>query len=157
MIVDYIQNHQAEFWVVLGFILLSIEVSTGLVTGILLFASIGSIITGLLILVGILPETWEAGITSTAICSSIATLILWKPLKGLQDDNIPKKNTSSDLIGYEFTLEQDINQLTPGKTRYSGIEWKVEIDPDAGIESISASRRVKVSLVDVGKFYVKPV
>lgn len=157
MILDYINTHQAEFWVVLGFILLSIEISVGLATGLLLFGSIGAIITGLLMLVGALPETWATGIASTAICSSIVTLLLWKPLKNLQNDDIPKKDNSSDLVGYEFTLQQDISLLEPGKTRYSGIEWKVEIDTHSEIENITSGQRVTVSSVEVGKFFVKPV
>ena len=157
MIADYINTHQSEFWIILGFILLSIEVSTGMVTGILLFGSIGAIITGLLMLAGILPETWEAGISSTAICAAIVTLLLWKPLKKMQDTGVPNKDNSSDLVGYEFILKQDISLLSPGKTRYSGIEWKVEIDKNSQQESIDAGQRVAVSSVEVGKFFVKKV
>jgi len=157
MIADYINTHQPEFWIILGFILLSIEVSTGMVTGILLFGSIGAIITGLLMLAGLLPETWEAGIASTAISAAIVTFLLWKPLKKMQDTGIAKKDNSSDLVGHEFILEQDISLLSPGKTRYSGIEWNVEIASDAEQESIDAGQRVAVSSVEVGKFFVKKI
>ncbi len=157
MIAEYINNHQAEFWVLLGFLMLAIEVSTGLVTGLLLFGGIGGIITGLLMMSGVLNETWEIGMASTAISAAIVTLVLWKPLKNLQNADVPKKDNSSDLVGYEFVLEQDINLLTPGTTQYSGIEWKVEIYQDAGVDEISAATRVEVCSVDVGKFRVKPV
>lgn len=157
MIAEYINTHQAEFWIMLGFLMLVIEVSTGLVTGILLFGGIGSIITGLLMLAGILNETWEIGIASSAICAVIITLILWKPLKKMQNADIPSKDNSSDLVGYEFVLQQDINLLKTGTTQYSGIEWKVEIHKDAEADEISAATRVIVCSVDVGKFRVKPV
>jgi len=157
MITEYINTHQAEFWIILGFVMLSIEISTGMVTGILLFGSIGSIITGLIMLAGALPETWEAGIASSAICAAIVTLVLWKPLKKMQDTEVPAKDNSSDLVGYEFVLEQDINLHTPGKIRYSGIEWKVEIDKHAGVEQIKAGQQVSVSSVEVGKFRVRPL
>ena len=157
MIAEYINTHQAEFWIILGFILLSIEVATGMVTGLLLFSGIGSLITGLLMLAGILNETWETGVASTAICAIAATALLWKPLKNLQNSDIPEKDTSSDLVGFEFTLEQDINLTTKGKTRYSGIEWKVEIDSTSGVQEINAGSKVSVTSVDVGKFRVKPV
>ena len=156
MITEYIQNHQAEFWIILGFIMISIEVGTGMVTGILLFSSIGAIVTGLLMLSGILPETWQVGIASTAICSGIAAVALWKPLKKLQDTEVPEKDNSSDLVGYEFVLAEDISLTSIGKTRYSGIDWKVEIHKDAGVESIPAGSHVSVVEVDVGKFRVKP-
>lgn len=156
MIAEYINTHQAEFWIILGFIFLAVEVSTGMVTGILLFGSIGAIITGLLMLAGILTETWDVGIASTAICAGIVTVLLWKPLKKMQDGEIPDKDNSSDLVGYKFMLDQDITLLSPGKTRYSGIEWKVEIYKDADTDEIKAGQEVEVCSVDVGKFRVKP-
>jgi len=157
MIAEYINNHQAEFWIILGFVLLSIEVSTGMVTGILLFGSIGAIITGLLMLAGLIEESWQTGLASAAISAVIVTLLLWKPLKKMQDSNIPDKDNSSDLVGHEFILEQDISLLSPGKTRYSGIEWKVEIHKDAGVDELKSGQRVRVSSVDAGKFRVSPV
>ena len=157
MIAEYINTHQAEFWIMLGFFMLVVEVSTGLVTGILLFGGIGAIITGLLMLAGILNETWEIGISSSAISAAVITLLLWKPLKKMQNADVPRKDNSSDLVGYEFVLQQDIDLLTPSSIQYSGIEWKVEIYKDAGVDEIKATTRVKVCSVDVGKFRVKPV
>lgn len=157
MIAEYINTHQSEFWILVGFLMLVIEVSTGLVTGLLLFGGIGAIITGLLMTAGVLNETWEIGIASTAISAFIVTFILWKPLKKLQNTDVPKKDNSSDLVGYEFVLQQDINLQASSTTQYSGIEWKVEIYKDAGIDEISAATRVEVCSVEVGKFKVKPV
>ncbi len=157
MIIEYIHTHQAEFWIILGFVLLSVEVATGMVTGILLFGSLGAIITGLLMLSGVLSETWEIGIASTAICSGIVTAVLWKPLKKLQDSDVPRKDNSSDLVGHEFVLNTEISLMSPGRTRYSGIEWQVEIDTQSNLESIEAGERVRVTSVEVGKFFVQPV
>lgn len=157
MITEYINTHQAEFWIILGFVLLSIEVATGLVTGLLLFGGLGAIVTGLLMLTGLLHETWQTGIASTAISAGIVAVLLWKPLKNLQNDDVPKKDNSSDLVGYEFTLQQDISRTSPGSTRYSGIAWKVELDPSLEIGEMSAGQRVSVSSVEVGKFFVRPV
>ncbi len=157
MLIEYINDHQAQFWFALGFVLLSIEVATGMVTGILLFASLGSLLTGLLMLTGVLEEVWSVGISSAAICSAIAMGVLWRPLKNMQAQGKPKKDNSSDLVGYEFVLKQDISFVSPGSTRYSGIEWRVEIDPDVALEKISAGQKVKVNSVEVGKFFVRPV
>jgi len=157
MIAEYINTHHAEFWIMLGFVMLVVEVSMGLVTGLLLFGGIGAIITGILMMMGILSETWEVGLASSAICAAITTLILWKPLKKLQNAEVPSKDNSSDLVGYEFVLQQDISLLSPGTTQYSGIEWKVEIYKDAGVDEIKSASRVKVNSVEVGKFKVSPV
>ena len=157
MIAAYIHNHQAEFWIFLGFALLVIEVVTGLTTGILLFGGLGALATGLIMSSGLLPETWIAGISSTGICSAIITALLWRPLQKFQGGRDIRKDNSSDLVGYEFVVEQDIDTLKPGNKRYSGIVWRVEIDPDAGVDRIVPGQRVAVTSVDVGVFRVKPV
>ena len=155
MIAEYIVSHQAEFWLLFGFTMLVIEVVTGFTTGVFLFAGLGALTTGALMSFGVLPETWIAGVSCTGISSGIITSLLWKPLKNLQGDRPTEKDNSSDLIGHEFVVESDIAVNKPGSTNYSGISWKVEIDKDAGINSIEAGQRVSVSSVEVGVFKVK--
>jgi len=155
MIADYIVAHQAEFWLVLGFSLLVIEVIMGFVVGVFLFAGLGALTTGLFMTLGILPESWIAGVSCTGISSGVIASLLWKPLKGLQGEHQHEKDNSSDLIGHEFVVDSDITLTTPGTTNYSGISWKVEIAKDAGIEYIQAGQSVSVTSVEVGKFKVK--
>lgn len=157
MIANYINTHQAEFWILLGFILIVLEIMAGFVAGILLFIGLGTLATGFLMLSGLLPETWLYGITSVGVCSSIITGLLWKPMQKLQGDHEIKKDNSSDLIGLEFNIEQDISSTSPGRHKYSGIEWKVEIDSGADISELKAGQRVAVTSVDVALFKVKPV
>ena len=83
-------------------------------------------------------------------------MLLWKPLKKLQGDRPTEKDNSSDLVGHEFIVETDISLKKPGSTNYSGILWKVQIDKDAGVETIVAVQAVAVSSVEVGVFKVKP-
>lgn len=156
MIVDYIVSHQAELWLVIGFSLLAIEVVTGFTTGVFLFGGLAALTTGGLMSFGILPETWVAGISCTGISSGVITMLLWKPLKKLQGGRVVEKDNSSDLIGYEFVVENDIALNKPGATDYSGVHWKVEIDGDAGVDTIAAGQTVRVSSVEVGVFKVKP-
>lgn len=154
---EYLNTHMAEFWFLLGFILLAIElVAFGMASGVLLFAGIGALITGGLFALGILPETWLAGIASLGICSSVSAVALWKPFKKIQDNSSVDHSPTSDLIGLKFRLDDGITTTTPGKTRYSGIEWKVEIALDAGVDSIAAGEIVEVTSVDAGLFRIKP-
>jgi len=155
MVTDYIINHQAEFWLACGFIMLTLEVVTGFTTGVFLFGGLGALTTGVLMGFGVLPQTWVAGVASTGIGSGIIVMLLWKPLKKLQGDRIAKKDNSSDLVGHEFFLESDISVGKPGETQYSGVTWRVEIDEDAGTDLIAAGQSVSVSSVDVGVFKVK--
>lgn len=157
MLIDYIANHQAEFWLVLGFILLAIEVITGFSSGIFLFVGLGALVSGGLMSFAILPESWIAGVAATGIFSGIITWLLWKPLNKLQGEEPLEKDNSSDLVGYEFMIESDIDSNHPGTKNYSGLNWKVEIDPETDVGIIKSGERVVVSSVEVGLFRVKPV
>ena len=154
--IEYIDMHQSGFWIATGFTLLAAEVLLfGFTTIIFLFAGLGAIITGLAMMFGLLPETWTAGISCFGITTGLVSTVLWKPLKKMQDNTSPQKQTS-DLIGYEFVLQQDVTTLQPGQHRYSGVDWKVELDGQAG-EQLSAGQRVTVTSIDAGIFRVKSV
>ena len=156
--IEYIQSHQSGFWIALGFLLLASEVLVfGFSTIIFLFAGIGALVTGLLMSAGVLPETWIAGVSSFGISTGIASVLLWKPLSKMQDDNVPTQSKSSDLIGYEFVLQENISLTNTGSHRYSGVDWKVELDSKAGVDSLSAGQRVAVVSVDAGVFRVKAI
>jgi membrane protein implicated in regulation of membrane protease activity len=155
--IEYIQNNQSGFWIAAGFIMLAAEVLLfGFTTIILMFAGLGAVMTGLLMMFGLLPESWIAGTSCFGISTGIISTLLWKPLKSMQDNRTSPRKPSSDLIGHEFVVQQKVTTLQPGTYRYSGVDWKVEIDTDAGVDTLKAGQRVTVSSVDVGVFRVKP-
>ncbi len=155
--IEYIINHQLEFWLALGFALLVMEVFLGFTSGVFLFAGLGALASGALMSVSLIPETWTAGVACTGISSGVITSILWKPLKRLQGGSPAEKDNSSDFVGYEFFIDSDISPLQPGSILYSGLTWKVEIDHTTGITDLKAGQRVSVTSVDVGRFLVKPL
>jgi len=154
--VDFFNNNIDSFWFAIGFLLLIIEaLALGFSTGFILFIGLGALLTGGLIWLGLVPATWLAGIATFAVSSVLISLALWKPLKKIQANNKPPaKDNSSDMIGLKFRLDSDISAARPGSTRYSGIEWKVEIDLDSDIKEICAGETVVVVSVDAGKFRV---
>ena len=155
--IDYINMHQSGFWIATGFALLAAEVLLfGFTTIVFLFAGIGALITGLAMMSGLLPETWTAGIACFGIATGIISTLLWKPLKNMQDNDVPTKQYSSDFIGYEFVLQQEVTITRPGQHRYSGVDWKVELDSSAG-NRLGAGQKVVVTSLDAGVFRVKPV
>lgn len=154
--IDYIHAHQSGFWIAFGFLMLAAEALLfGFSTIIFLFAGIGAVVTGLLMMAGVLPETWIAGMACFGISTAVVSVLMWKPMRRLQDRPAPVRPQSSDLVGYEFVLQQDVTTSQPGTHRYSGISWKVELD---GSEtSLPAGQRVSVSSLDAGVFRVKAV
>lgn len=156
LLIEYLDAHQAEFWVFVGFGLLVLELLIlGLTSGLLMFGAIGALLTGILMMAGVLPENWTAGISGFGILAGVSAAVLWRPLLRLQRRNVaPERDRTSDLIGYEFILSDDIDASTASSIAYSGITWQVRPDPELAEEAMSAGTRVRVSGVDAGVFYV---
>ncbi|MDJ0832768.1 MAG: NfeD family protein [Gammaproteobacteria bacterium] len=156
--IEYINNNLAGFWIFLGFGLLIAEVLVfGFGTIVLLFAGIGAIITGLLIMAGLLPPGWIASIASFGIATGISGVLLWKPFKKLQSRTAADQKPQSDFVGLKFRLDKPVSTSAPGSYRYSGVDWKVMIDPGSDLESIETGTEVEVISLDVGVLRVKPV
>ncbi len=156
MMIEYFNNNIYSFWFVIGFILLAVELlAFGFSTGFVLFVGLAALVTGGAVWFGLIPATWSASIATFAISSVVVSALLWKPLKAIQNSSkIPAKDNSSDLVGMKFRLDDDVSISKPGKTRYSGVEWQVEIALDSDVKEISAGTTVVVVSVEVGKFKV---
>ena len=154
--IEYFNDNIYSFWFTVGFILLAVELlALGFSTGFVFFVGLGALVTGTAVWFALIPMTWSASIATFAISSVLVSAVLWKPLKAMQNNKkIPTKDNTSDLIGLKFRLDEDISITKSGKTRYSGIEWKVEIDLESDIQEISSGTTVTVSSVDAGKFFV---
>jgi len=153
--IEYINNHISGFWIALGFALMAAEVLLfGFTTIIFLFAGLGALAAGLLMMAGILPETWIAGTACFGIATGISGVLLWKPMRKMQDAAEPQKKQSSDFDGIEFVLSSDISTTSPGKHSYSGVDWKVEIDSSSETDTLSKGDRVIVVSTQVGVFQV---
>ena len=154
---DGLFSNQAALWLALGFLLLAIEaVAFGFGSGLLLFGSLGAIVTGALIWFTLVPDNFIAAVACFAISTTLITLILWKPLKRLQSGAELGHDRSSDLIGHSFVLSSDIDQNLSGNQKYSGINWRVEPAEELTDKSITAGTRVTVTAVSVGVFFVTP-
>ncbi|MBE9567298.1 MAG: hypothetical protein IMF14_01290 [Proteobacteria bacterium] len=153
--IEYINDNLSGFWISLGFALLAAEVLLfGFTTIIFMFAGLGAVVTGLLMMAGVLPETWIAGTACFGISTGISSVLLWRPMQRLQNAE-PQKTQNSDFIGLQFVLMDDISTTAPGSYRYSGIDWKVEVDASSPSDTLEKGKRVEVVSLDVGVFRVK--
>jgi inner membrane protein len=148
----YFLAHLAQSFIVLGLILLAIEILVlGFSTFVLFFIGIGAIVTGTLIALGIIPETFLNALLATAIISTAVALISWKPMKNMQN-KVESKDVKNDMIGHQFILAKD---LLIGQTithRYSGIDWQIKAK-----QPLSAGTEVKIIAVEVGLLTVVQV
>jgi membrane protein implicated in regulation of membrane protease activity len=149
---EYFSAHLAQGFIVLGLILLAVEVLVlGFSTFVLFFIGVGAIATGILIALGVIPETFLNSLLVTAIISAVVTLISWKPMKKMQN-KVESKHVDNDMIGHRFVLTED---LLIGQTithRYSGINWQVKAK-----EQLSAGTDVKIIDIEVGLLTVERV
>jgi len=155
--IDYFVQNPASFWFLVGFLLLAIEVvAFGMGSGVLLFGSFGAILTGIAFWLQWFPSSWMLGIAAFAISSVFCAAVLWKPLKKMQEGTELGNDRSSDLIGLEFRLDEELSINRSASTKYSGIDWRVELDDNAGQSELAVGERVRVNRVEVGVFYVLP-
>ncbi len=155
---ETITSNQAAAWIGVGFLLLAIEaLAFGFSSGVLLFGSLGAILTGVLISFGLVPDTFIMAVACFAVSTALITAILWYPLKRLQSGAELGSDRSSDIIGHTFTLSSDVSGTNHGQQKYSGINWRVELADHVTPQSLSAGTEVKVYAVSVGVFFVEPV
>ena len=144
-----------NLWQVLVFIglgLLVLEVVVfGLSTFVLFFLGLASLLTGVLMWAGILPPTWVATAGSLAIFTGLTAILLWKPMKRMQNKTDPRR-VKNDLVGYRFTLSTDASLESPGSHQYSGIQWRV-----VSAVPLTSGTQVRVVATDVGELTVEAV
>jgi len=149
---EYILSNLPQTLIVLGLILLAIEVLVlGFSTFFLFFIGIGAIATGILMAMGLIPETVLDSLLATAIISTVVALVSWKPMKKIQN-KVDLNPVNNDMVGHQFVLP---DELLVGKTithRYSGIDWQVKAK-----EPLTAGTQVRIIKIEVGLLTVEPV
>ena len=146
---EWLEDNMAVILTFIGLALLAIEVmALGFAVIVLFFIGLGCLAAGLLMFIGILPETLAVALVGVAFLTLLGAALLWKPLKRMQD-KVENKPVTSDLIGHTFTLESDISRHHPGQVRFSGVDWRVLSDSE-----IPAGTDVQVVGTAVGELTV---
>ena len=143
-------SDMSQMLMTIGLLMAVVDVLVfGFATFFLTIIGLAMLVSGALIHFGILPDSTNSVLISVAFLTALFSILLWKPLKNLQANSNNKKVTS-DLDGYQFTLEQDVDAGVFGKHHYSGIDWKVESD-----SPIAKGSKVEVLEFKVGVLLVK--
>ncbi len=150
---EYFTQHPDYFFYALAGICLLVELSLLGMSGPLLFVAIGSVITGVLMTLGII-HSFGIALVALGVISLGSAAILWKPLKKLQNKEVGPE-TSSDMVGKIVPVTARIPQAD-GRVSYSGVEWLARLDSSSS-EPIEPERRVQVTSVDGTILVVKGV
>ena len=150
-LLEYFSENPASFWFALGALALVIElVVLGMSTIVLFLVGLGSLITALLVYLGVIPEGWLTGFAVMGILSFLLGILLWKPLKQYQATEPSRSGQSSDFVGYEFTLSSLIDRETQSTHEFSGVSWRVELAREEGDKSLASGDRVRVVALHPG-------
>ena len=147
---EWLANNLPTLLIALGIALLAVEVAVlGFSVFILFFIGLACIVTGLLMLAGILSGTLIAAFGSVAVLSLLFAFALWKPLMRAQNSGRNKGQVKGDFIGHRFFLDQDVSERNHGSYRLSGVDWKVRSETP-----LVAGTEVEVVRVEVGELTV---
>jgi membrane protein implicated in regulation of membrane protease activity len=141
---EYFTQHQDYFFYALAGICLLVELSLLGMSGPLLFVALGSVITGVLMSLGLIHSLSIALVVLAGVSLASAAL-LWAPLKKLQNNAVGPE-TSSDMVGKVLSVTTRITQAD-GRVSYSGVEWLARLDSSSS-EPIEPEQRVEVTSVD---------
>lgn len=148
---DLISQNLPQALMVIGIIALIIEVTVlGLSTIILLLLGLSLLTSGLLMVVGVLPESITVALWSNTFITAVLALLLWKPMKRMQE-NVDSKQINSDFADLTFVLAKDISDNEITTHHYSGISWQLK-----STQPISAGTKVIVVKKEVGIMWVAP-
>lgn len=145
----YLTENMAQVLIVIGLVLMIVEVAViGFATFVLFFVGIASVLTGVLMLANIVPETWSVAAAVTGALTLLTAAILWAPLKKLQTQQDDRQVTQ-DFNDHEFILEADIDHRGLIQYSYSGIDWRLKSE-----NALPAGTRVHVIRSEVGVLWV---
>jgi membrane protein implicated in regulation of membrane protease activity len=151
---EYFLENPAHLWYLIAGISFVIELSVMGLGGPLLFFAIGSLITGILITIGIV-DGWQSQIFTVGLLTALVATFLWKPLKSLQNSK-DKTDNSSDMIGLQVLASAEITAIA-GTIRYSGINWQARLTDEANVTSISEQSQCKIVAIVGNTMFVEPI
>lgn len=148
-IVQYFSQQPAHLFYTITGICLVIELGVLGMSGPLVFIALGSLLTGVLMSLGLITQ-WEMAILSLGLITTLSALVLWKPFKRMQNKRAAP-DTSSDMVGRVLRVTQPVSRQQ-GAVSYSGIEWQVRLVRDA--EPVAVGALVRVVAIEGGLLLV---
>jgi len=151
---EYFLANPDHLWYLIAGISFVIELSIMGLSGPLLFFAIASLMTGILVSTGII-DGWQSQILTIGLLTALVAVVLWKPLKSLQNSK-EKTDNSSDMVGLKVLVSADVT-ATAGSIRYSGINWQARLADDANVTTITEQSQCIIVAITGNIMLVKAV
>tara|TARA_B100001057_G_scaffold486996_1_gene569038 strand:- start:164 stop:619 length:456 start_codon:yes stop_codon:yes gene_type:complete len=147
---NWINDNLSESLIIVGLALLVTEVVVlGFSTFVLFFVGLAAVLAGVLLAVGVVPDSMLSALSSLGVLTALLAIFLWRPLKSIQG-KVESKKVTSDLVGHSFVLNEAVSMTKNPRYRYSGIDWSLSSE-----QELSAGTLVEVTAVAVGTFIVQ--
>ena len=147
---NWINDNLSESLIIVGLALLVTEVVVlGFSTFVLFFVGLAAVLAGVLMAVGVVPDSMLSALSSLGVLTALLAIFLWRPLKSIQG-KVESKKVTSDLVGHSFVLNEAVSMTKNPRYRYSGIDWSLSSE-----QELSAGTSVEVTAVAVGTFIVQ--
>lgn len=151
---QYFLENPDHLWYLIAGISFVIELSIMGLSGPLFFFALGSLATGILVSFGMLTG-WQSQILSVGLLTAVIAVLLWKPLKTLQNSK-NKTDDSSDMIGLTVPVSSEVT-ITSGSIRYSGIDWQARLADDVSVEVITEQSQCQIVAINGNTMLVTPI
>ena len=149
LVEHFAQHHDHLLYAIAGLCLV-LELGALGMSGPLLFIALGSLLSGLLVSLGLIAG-WEAEMVAVGVLTSLSAALLWKPLKRFQNAKV-EPDVSSDMIGRSLPVSWVVTR-DQGRVRHSGIEWQARLAEQG--DPIAEGARAQVVAVDGTLLLVK--
>ncbi len=130
-------------WLAAGLVLLILEVITPGVF-VLLFFGLGALITGFLVLLGVLEPLW-AQLLSFSVVSGGSLVVLRSRLMAMTTAHAPPSDSLADLVGGVVVMVDEVLPGGLGRAEHRGAPWTVH---NEGGEALHPGDRATVRGVD---------
>lgn len=151
MLFSYFAENRDQLLFLIAGVSFIIELSVMGLSSPLLFFSIGTFVTAILVSFGLIID-WEMILFSIGILTAITAGLLWGPLKRFQNQG-GGPDTSSDMIGKIVPVSEDITPSS-GKIRFSGIDWNARLEKGC-TEIIASGNSAEICGVDGNVMIIK--
>lgn len=143
-----------EFWLVLGFVLVILEVAMGF-TLVLFFAGMGALTTALLLHYSYIGD--DAVSTQVAVffvATTLWAISSWKPFKHIVA-KLRSHNSYNNIAGQEVQIiDADLVKGETGNAKWSGTVVRVKLDDDSPSEVLTVGSIAKVKEIKDNIFIV---
>ncbi len=130
-------------WLAAGLVLLILEVITPGVF-VLLFFGLGALVTGFLVLLGVLDPLW-AQLLSFTLVSGGSLVVLRGRLVSMTNASAPPSDSLADLVGGVVVMVDEVLPGRLGRAEHRGSPWTVQ---NEGGEALLPGDRATVRGVD---------